>query len=488
MPEYIFYKTATELSSLLAKGELSAVELATSVLERTKSVDDKINAFISFDETDALKQAKESDERRKKGESLGPLDGIPVAIKDILAIKDQPLTCASKMLENFVAPYNATCIEKLKQTGAVIWGRLNMDEFAMGSSTENSAFHTTSNPWNLDCIPGGSSGGSAACVAAGESILSLGSDTGGSIRQPAAFCGIVGFKPTYGLISRYGLTAFASSLDQVGPMAHTVEDAALLLQGIAGYDALDSTSFKTEIPNYLEEIKNFDKKWKIGVPKEYFGDGIDPEIRQATMDAIEFYEKQGYDIVDISLPHTELAVPVYYVIATAEASSNLSRYDGIRYTHRSNLASDHVDLYFKTRGEAFGEEVKRRIILGTYVLSSGYYDAYYLRAQKIRTLIRNDFMDAFKSVDVIITPTTPSAAFKKGDKVEDPLEMYLNDIFTISVNLAGLPGISIPSGFTSSNLPIGLQIIGKPYQEAELLTVANVFNSEHDFHLKQPQI
>jgi len=484
----LFYKSAAELSDLLCAKEVSSVELTQAVIDRTREVDDKIHAFLSHDSEDALRQARDSDRRRADGETIGPLDGIPVSVKDVIAVKDQPLTCAAKILEKFISPYDATCIANLKRAGTVLWGRLNMDEFAMGSSTENSAFGATANPWDLERIPGGSSGGSAAGIASGESILALGSDTGGSIRQPAALCGVVGLKPTYGLISRYGLVAFASSLDQIGPLARSVEDAAMLLQTIAGHDPLDSTSFKTPIPDYRAQLKKRDGSWKLGVPVEYFGKGLDGEVRTAVEKAIAFYGEEGCEIVEVSLPHTDLAVPVYYIIATAEASSNLARYDGVRYGRRSDEVKDHVELYFKSRGEGFGREVKRRIILGTYVLSSGYYDAYYLRAQKVRTLIRDDFMKAFETVDAVLTPTSPTPAFKKGAKTEDPLAMYLSDIYTLNVNLAGLPGLSVPCGFTSEGLPIGLQIIGKPYREADLLAIAHHFDSRHDFHRQHPQL
>ncbi|QYY34478.1 Asp-tRNA(Asn)/Glu-tRNA(Gln) amidotransferase subunit GatA [Ruficoccus sp. ZRK36] len=476
----IIHKTAAELSAALASKAVSAVEVAQAFIARTDAVEDRVKAFNSRDAEWTLAQAKASDERRKAGQAAGPLDGIPVALKDILAVKDQPLTCSSRMLEDFISPYDAHVTELLKTQGAVLWGRLNMDEFAMGSSTENSAFHTSRNPWNTDCVPGGSSGGSAASVAALEAPLSIGSDTGGSIRQPAAFCGVVGLKPTYGLVSRYGLAAFASSLDQIGPFARTVEDAALLLQAIAGHDRRDSTSYKTEIPDYRAALSEKEGPWTIGVPKECFAEGLDPEIKAAVEDAIAFYEKDGHTVQEVSLPMTEYAIPTYYILATAEASSNLARYDGIRCTHRTKDAKDAIDLYYKSRAEGFGEEVKRRIILGTYVLSSGYYDAYYLRAQKVRTLIREEFMNVFKSVDTILTPTTPTPSFKLGAK-EDPLSMYLNDIYTINVNLAGLPGISVPCGFTSSKLPIGLQLIGKPFAEDELLAVAHRYEQAHNW-------
>ena len=403
-------------------------------------------------------------------------------------MRNQPLTCGSRMLEKFISPYDATAALGLKRAGAVLFGRLNMDEFAMGSSTENSAFKTTANPWDTSRIPGGSSGGSAAAVAAGQVPVSLGSDTGGSIRQPASLCGIVGLKPTYGLISRYGLVAYASSLDQIGPFGHTVEDVAMTLQAIAGHDEKDSTSFRTEIPDYRAELQKRRGPWKLGVPKEYFGEGLAPEVRAAVEQAIAWYRAQGCEIREVSLPHTEYAIAVYYIIATAEASSNLARYDGIRYTHRSPKATDAIDIYHHSRAEGFGPEVKRRIILGTYVLSSGYYDAYYGRAQKVRTLIRRDFLDAFREVDALLTPTSPMVAFKKGEKTANPLEMYLADIFTISLNLAGLPGVSVPCGFSPEGLPIGLQIVGRPFQEAELLAIAHAYERAHDFNTKHPAL
>jgi aspartyl-tRNA(Asn)/glutamyl-tRNA(Gln) amidotransferase subunit A len=436
-----------------------------------------------------LRQAKASDARRAQGKALGPLEGIPIAIKDTLAVKDQPLRCASKMLESYVSPFDATCVRQLRDAGAVIFGRLNMDEFAMGSSTENSAYQTTANPWDLETIPGGSSGGSAAAMAAGEAIATLGTDTGGSIRQPAALCGVVGMKPTYGLISRYGLVAFASSLDQVGPFARTVEDAAILMEAMLGKDALDSTSIAPQgDTNYVQALQTKQGPWKLGVPREFFAEGIDPEVKESIETAIDWYRNQGCEIVDISLPHSDLAVPVYYIVATAEASSNLARFDGVRYGHRSEEAKDALSLFTKSRGEGFGEEVKRRIILGTYVLSSGYYDAYYLRAQKVRTLIRNDFEQAFEKVDAILTPTSPTPAFKRGERSDDPLAMYLSDIYTISVNLAGLPALSVPCGFTGSGLPIGLQVIAPAFGEADMFAVAHAFEQAHDYHLQTPAL
>jgi aspartyl-tRNA(Asn)/glutamyl-tRNA(Gln) amidotransferase subunit A len=485
----LHFQTITELSAALEADQLTAVDLLEAVIQQTERVEGQVQAFLDYDVEDARAQALASDQRRAEGAALGPLDGIPIAIKDALAVAGQRLSCASKMLEHYVSPYDATCVAKLRAAGAVIWGRLNMDEFAMGSSTENSAFQTTCNPWNVDCIPGGSSGGSAAAVAAGQTIVSLGSDTGGSIRQPAALCGVVGLKPTYGMVSRYGLVAFASSLDQVGPFARSVEDAAIVLQAMLGKDPQDSTSLAPPVAvDYRAAIREQKGPWRIGVPKEFFAEGLDPEVKQSILDAIEWYRSQGCEIVDLSLPHSDLAVPVYYTVATAEASSNLARYDGVRYTHRSSAASDIDSVYFKSRGEAFGSEVKRRIMLGTYVLSSGYYDAYYLRAQKVRRLILGDFVEAFRKVDVILTPTSPTPAFKRGERSQDPLAMYLSDIYTISANLAGLPALSIPSGLTQSGLPIGLQLIGPAFAEANLLAVAHAFEQAHDYHLQAPTL
>jgi aspartyl-tRNA(Asn)/glutamyl-tRNA(Gln) amidotransferase subunit A len=487
MSDSLHFKSAAELAALLEAKQVSAVELMQAVIARARAVDGRVQAFNSCDEADALAQARASDARRAAGQARGPLDGIPVGLKDLIAVTGQPLTASSKILANFVSPYDATVTCRLKDAGAVLWGRCNMDEFAMGSSTENSAFKTTRNPWDLTRVPGGSSGGSAAAVAAGEAIVALGSDTGGSIRQPAAFCGVVGLKPTYGLVSRYGLIAFASSLDQIGPFGRTIEDVALALGVIAGHDPRDSTSFKAEIPDYRAELKRRRGPWKLGIPKEYFGAGLDPEIGAAVQAAIDYYRKRGCEIKEVSLPHTQYAIAVYYIIATAEASSNLARFDGIRYGHRSAQATDAVDIYFKSRAEGFGAEVKRRIILGTYVLSSGYYDAYYLRAQKVRTLIRQDFLDAYREVDALLTPPSPVPAFKIGEK-SDPLAMYLLDIYTLGVNLAGLPGVSIPCGFTRGGLPIGLQIIGQPFQEANLLAIAHAYEQGHHWYTQHPEL
>lgn len=483
----LHFQPIAKLADGLAAKKLSSVELMQAVIARTKAVDGRVRAFNSYDEADALIQAKASDERRAAGQSRGPLDGIPVGLKDVIAVDGQPLTASSKMLANFVSPYDSTVASKLKNAGAICWGRLNLDEFAMGSSTENSAFGPTSNPWDLTRVPGGSSGGSAAALAAGEAIATLGSDTGGSIRQPAALCGVVGMKPTYGLISRYGLIAFASSLDQIGPFTRTVEDAAIMLGAIAGHDERDSTSFKAELPDYRDELTRRKGPWRLGIPKEYFADGLDPEISAAVEKAVAFYKGAGCEIKEVSLPHTQYCLDTYYIIATAEASSNLARYDGIRYGHRSTSATDVVDLYFKSRAEGFGAEVKRRIILGTYVLSSGYYDAFYLRAQKVRTLIRQDFLNAYKEVDALLTPTSPIPAFKIGEK-SDPLAMYLCDIYTIGVNLAGLPGINVPCGFTKSGLPIGMQLIGQPFGEASLLAIANTYECAHDWSARHPSL
>ena len=485
----IFYKTISELESMLDSKEISAVELAKAVIERKNSVDGKVGAFLSANEDELLAEASISDSLRAEGKKRGALEGIPIGLKDVLAVRGQKLTCASKILENYVSPYTASSLEKLKSRGGIFWGRLNMDEFAMGSSCENSAFQPTHNPWDLSRIPGGSSGGSAAAVAAGECVASLGSDTGGSIRQPASLCGVVGMKPTYGLVSRYGLAAFASSLDQIGPFARCVKDAAILLEAVAGHDPKDSTSVDCEIPDYASNISlEAFKGAKIGIPKEYFGSGIDPEVKAIVEKAIADCASQGAEIVEISLPHTDLAIPVYYIIATAEASSNLARYDGVRYTRRSPDTTDAIDIYYKSRAEGFGEEVKRRIILGSYVLSSGYYDAYYLRAQKVRTLIRRDFEAAFEKVDVIMTPTSPTTAFKIGEKTSDPLSMYLSDICTINVNLAGLPGISVPCGFSDAGLPVGLQMIGKAFDERNLLSFAASYEAAHEWASRRPTL
>jgi aspartyl-tRNA(Asn)/glutamyl-tRNA(Gln) amidotransferase subunit A len=473
-----------ELTAKLSRREISAREITQACLTQIGRYDGKIHAFLSYDADDALAQADAADcyLSEKGTDPNHPLLGIPVAIKDVLAVKNQPLNCASKILGNFTSLYDATAIEKLKAAGAIVFGRLNMDEFAMGSSTENSSFGVTHNPWDPTRIPGGSSGGSAAAVAADECIASLGTDTGGSIRQPAALCGCVGLKPTYGRISRYGLVAFASSLDQIGPLTKNVRDSAILLGVLSGQDRRDSTSIPEAVPDYTRALTGNVKGLKIGLPREYMIGGMDGEIKSAVDAAVKKFEELGAEIVEISLPHTDYAVATYYIIATAEASANLARFDGIRYGARVD-GNDPVELYSRTRGAGFGAEVKRRIILGTYVLSSGYYDAYYLRAQKVRTLIRNDFLRAFEKVDAILTPTSPTAAFKIGEKSEDPLQMYLSDIFTISCNLAGICGISLPCGFTKNpKLPIGLQILGKPFGEETMLRLAHAYEQSTSWH------
>jgi aspartyl-tRNA(Asn)/glutamyl-tRNA(Gln) amidotransferase subunit A len=482
--------TISQLTGKLAKREASAREIVQACLDRIAKVDDRIHAFITYDSQDALAQADAADQAISSGAThvQKPLLGVPIAVKDVLAVKGQPLNCASKILGKFISPYDATVVEKLKSAGAIVFGRCNMDEFAMGSSTENSAFGFTRNPWDTTRIPGGSSGGSAAAVAADECIAALGSDTGGSIRQPAALCGVVGLKPTYGRTSRYGLVAFASSLDQIGPFTKTVSDAAAILGVISGQDRYDSTSVPQPVPDYLGALDGSVRGLKLGLPKEYMVGGLDPEVKAAVDRAVKKLSDLGAEIVEISLPHTDYAVATYYIIATAEASTNLARFDGIRYGARVD-GHDVLDLYGQTRGQGFGAEVKRRIILGTYVLSSGYYDAYYLRAQRVRTLIRNDFLKAFQSVDAIITPTTPTAAFKIGEKSDDPLQMYLSDIFTISCNLAGICGISIPCGYTKDPvLPIGLQLLGKPFGEETLLRIAHTFEQNTDYHRNKPVI
>lgn len=480
--------TAHELSQSLIEGKTSSEEITRAFLSRIEQVDDRVHAYLHWDGEDMIAQAKRSDERRAQGKTLGPLDGIPIGLKDVICVEGQPLTAASKILENYISPYDATVTQKLKQAGVVLAGRLNLDEFAMGSSTENSAYGPTCNPWDLSRVPGGSSGGSAAAVAARETPLTLGSDTGGSIRQPASLCGVVGMKPTYGMVSRFGLAAFASSLDQIGPFAQTVPDVALLLEVISGHDPLDSTSYPAEVPSYSHALKAPTQPRKLGLPKEFFGPGMDDEVRKAIQQTISFYESSGYEMVEVSLPSTDLSIPVYYVIATAEASSNLARYDGIRYTSRSPHAENAIDVYAKSRGEGFGEEVKRRCILGAYGLSSGYYDAYYLKAQKTRTLIRRDFEKAFVQVDAILTPTSPTPAFRFGEKSEDPISMYLSDVYTISTNLAGLPGISVPCGFSQSGLPIGMQLIGKAFDESTLLSIAQDFDQAHQFGRQAPTL
>jgi len=482
--------TLSELAAKLAKREVSAREAMQACLDQIERVDGKVSAFISYDGADALAQAEAVDKALASGETHArrPLLGIPVAIKDVIAVKGQPLNCGSKILGNFVSPYDATVIQKLKTAGAIVFGRVNMDEFAMGSSTENSAFQLTRNPWDTSRIPGGSSGGSAAAVTAHECIAALGSDTGGSIRQPAALCGCVGLKPSYGRVSRYGLVAYASSLDQIGCFTKEVRDSATLLEILSGHDRCDSTSVPQPVPRYAGSLANDLKGLRVGVPQEYMVGGLDPEVKQAVHDAVKQLERLGAEVLEISLPHTDYAIAAYYIIATAEASANLARFDGVRYGRRVEGA-DPISLYTKTRGTGFGPEVKRRIILGTYVLSSGYYDAYYLRAQKVRTLIRNDFLKAFEKVDAIVTPTSPIAACKIGEKIDDPLQMYLMDIFTISANLAGICGISVPCGFTASpRLPIGLQLLGKPFREETILRVTHAYEQSTSWRKESPPL
>lgn len=480
--------TISEVIARLQRKEVSAREVLQACLDRIGRVDAKLNAFLTCDSTNALAQADAVDQRIAAGEQ-GPLLGVPIVLKDVIAVKGHRLSCASKILENFVSPYDATVTEKLRAAGAILLGRSNMDEFAMGSSTENSAFAASRNPWDQDRIPGGSSGGSAVAVAADECIASLGSDTGGSIRQPAALCGCVGLKPTYGRVSRYGLVAYASSLDQIGPFAKEVHDAATLLGVVSGHDRRDSTSVPERVPDYTAALTGDIKGMKIGLAKEYLSaGGLDSEVKAAVDAAVNKLQALGGELVEVSLPHTEYAVAAYYIVATAEASANLARFDGIRYGLRVD-GKDPIELYCNTRGQGFGDEVKRRIILGTYVLSSGYYDAYYLRAQKVRTLIRQDFLKAFEQVDAIVTPTTPTAAFKVGEKSEDPLQMYLSDIFTLSCNLAGICGISLPCGFTASpRLPIGLQLLGKPFGEQDILRLAHAYEQATDWHRARPEL
>lgn len=461
------------LHDKLVKGELSAVELTKAYIARKDAVEPQVQAFLSDNREFALEAAAAVDKKIAAGEAIADLAGVPGAIKDNICIKGQYATCASKMLKHFKSPYNATVIEKLTDVDYVSLGKTNMDEFAMGSSTENSAFQITHNPWGLDYVPGGSSGGSAAAVAAGECVWSLGSDTGGSVRQPAAYCGVVGLKPTYGLISRYGLIAFASSLDQIGTFTNDVEDCAIVLNAVAGHDAKDSTSIPQAKKDYKQALVNDVKGMKIGIPEEFFGEGLDAECRKALDEAIETYKKLGAEIVPVSMPHVKYGIAAYYIIAPAEASSNLARYDGVGFGLRVE-GKDIVDMYIKTRSEGFGPEVQRRILLGTYVLSSGYYDAYYLRAMKVRTLIKHDYDEALKQCDVLLTPTAPDTAFKIGQNSGNPLAMYLGDVCTVTLNLAGLPGLSIPCGY-KNGLPIGMQLIGKALDEETLLRAAYTF-------------
>lgn len=482
-----FELTIAQAHDLLSKREISSVELTRAVLDRITRVETQVGAFITVTPEAALKQAEAADRRIATGQIL-PLTGIPLAIKDIISTKGIRTTCASRILEHYVPPYDATVITRLLDLGAVMVGKVNLDEFAMGSSTENSALQVTRNPWNPDYIPGGSSGGSAVAVAAGECLGALGSDTGGSIRQPAAHCGVVGLKPTYGRVSRYGLVAYASSLDQIGPLAKTVADCALLLQALAGYDPRDSTSVPREVPNYPASLNQGVRNRTIGIPKEYFIGGLDPEVEQAIRQAVGLLEKKGARCREIALPHTEYAIAVYYIIAMAEASSNLARYDGVKYGLRDRESRVLMEMVQKTRSLGFGPEVVRRIMLGTYVLSAGYYDAYFRKASQVRTLIIQDFRQAFDQVDLILTPVAPTTAFRRGEKTDDPLQMYLTDIFTISANLAGIPGLALPCGFSSQGLPIGLQILGNHFEEEKILQAGSAFERATDFHLRRPPL
>jgi aspartyl-tRNA(Asn)/glutamyl-tRNA(Gln) amidotransferase subunit A len=481
-------RSAAELLILQQKGGTTAEAIIDAFLAAVRTRDPQVKAFLHVDEDAARQQARAVDAKRKNGKPLGRLAGVPVAVKDVLCVKGVPTTCASRMLQNFRPPYDAAVVTRLKEADAVLIGKTNMDEFAMGSSTENSAYQITRNPWDLQRIPGGSSGGSAAAVAAGEAPLAIGSDTGGSIRQPASLCGVVGVKPTYGRVSRFGLIAFASSLDQVGPFAHDVADAALLLEVIAGHDPCDSTSVDQPVPSYTKTLDEPVKPLTIGVPKEFFGEGLDSEVESAIRIAIKEYEKLGATINEVSLPHSPYAIATYYVVATAEASSNLARYDGMHYGYRTPRKGDLIETYSRTRGDGFGKEVQRRIMLGTFALSSGYKDAYYLKALKVRRLIKDDFDRAFTECDVVVGPTAPTAAFKIGEKSADPLAMYLSDIYTISCNLAGLPGMSIPCGLTRGGLPIGLQLLAPPFAEEKMLRAARMFEKATDWHMKRPKL
>lgn len=477
-----------ELHQQLISKERSCVEIVQESLDRIQALEPKLHSFLQVTNDRALEQAKQIDAKIAAGEEIGLLAGIPIAIKDNLCTQGVPTTCASKILQNFVPPYESTVTQKLIDAGAVMVGKTNLDEFAMGGSTETSAYAKTANPWDISRVPGGSSGGSAAAVAGGECPISLGSDTGGSIRQPASFCGIVGMKPTYGLVSRYGLVAFASSLDQIGPFARSVEDAAILLNAIAGYDPKDSTSLKVDVPDYTQFLTADLKGKKVGVIKETFGEGLDPEVEKSVNAAIDQLKALGAEVKEISCPRFRYGIAAYYIIAPSEASANLARYDGVKYGARIEDAENLMEMYTKTRSQGFGAEVKRRIMIGTYALSAGYYDAYYLKAQKVRTLIKQDFEKAFEEVDVLVSPTAPTTAFKLGDKSQDPLSMYLIDLMTIPVNLAGLPGMSVPCGFDSQGLPIGLQIIGNVLREDQVFQVAYAYEQATDWHTRSPKL
>jgi aspartyl-tRNA(Asn)/glutamyl-tRNA(Gln) amidotransferase subunit A len=488
MTNALYWKSAKEMRDAVQSGAVTATQLTEAHLARIDEVDGRLDAFTQIWRDKAMEMATAVDAKAARGETLGALAGVPVGLKELLCTRHGKTTCASKMLENFESPYDATVVKKLEEADAVFLGKVNMDEFAMGSSTENSAIKTTKNPWNLKCVPGGSSGGSAAAVTAGECAISLGSDTGGSIRQPACLCGCVGIKPTYGRVSRYGLVAFASSLDQIGPLTRTVEDAALTLDVICGKDIMDATSAPLPAPDFAGALTGDIKGLRVGLPKEYFTDALNPEMREKVEAAIDVYRANGAEIVDISLPCSEYAIAVYYIICTAEASANLARFDGVRYGFRHPEAKSVQDMYVMTKSAAFGPEVRRRIMLGTYVLSSGYYDAYYLKAQKVRSLIKKDFDAAFEKCDIIAGPTSPTASFEFGAKSDNPLEMYLSDIYTISVNLATLPGISIPCGLTDAGLPAGLQMMARPFDEATLLRAAHFYEQNRGFDMGRPPV
>ncbi|MCY7277868.1 MAG: Asp-tRNA(Asn)/Glu-tRNA(Gln) amidotransferase subunit GatA [Phormidesmis sp. CAN_BIN44] len=477
-----------ELHQQLINKKRSAVEITQEALDRIQTIEPKIHSFLHITSDRALEQAQQVDAKIAAGEEIGLLAGIPIGIKDNLCTQGIPTTCASRILQNFVPPYESTVTQKLADAGSVMVGKTNMDEFAMGGSTETSAYQLTANPWDASRVPGGSSGGSAAAVAADECVVSLGSDTGGSIRQPASFCGIVGMKPTYGLVSRYGLVAFASSLDQIGPFGRSVEDTAILLNAIAGYDPKDATSLKVDVPDYTQFLTSDIKGKKVGVIRETFGDGLDPEVEKKIRAAIDHLKDLGAEIQEISCPRFRYGIAAYYIIAPSEASANLARYDGVRYGARAEDAENLMDMYLRTRSEGFGAEVKRRIMIGTYVLSAGYYDAYYLQAQKVRTLIKQDFEQAFSQVDVLVSPTAPTTAFKMGEKTADPLSMYLTDLMTIPVNLAGLPGMSVPCGFDAQGMPIGLQIVGNVLREDQIFQVASAYERSTEWHKHSPKL
>ncbi|MCK5862798.1 MAG: Asp-tRNA(Asn)/Glu-tRNA(Gln) amidotransferase subunit GatA [Candidatus Hydrogenedentes bacterium] len=488
MTKELHWKSAREIRDAVQSGAVSATQIAQEHLTRIDAVDGRVDAFTQLWRDKALEMAAAVDAKAARGETLGALAGVPVGLKELFCTRHGKTSCASKMLENFESPYDATVVKKLEEADAVFLGKVNMDEFAMGSSTENSAIKTTKNPWNLKCVPGGSSGGSAAAVTAGECALSLGSDTGGSIRQPACLCGCVGIKPTYGRVSRYGLVAFASSLDQVGPLTRTVEDAALTLDVICGKDVMDATSAVLPKTDFMGALTGDISGLRVGLPREYFTDALNPEMREKVECAIDVYRANGAEIVDVSLPCSDYAIAVYYIICTAEASANLARFDGVRYGFRHPDAKTVKDMYALSKSDAFGPEVQRRIMLGTYVLSSGYYDAYYLKAQKVRALIKKDFDAAFEKCDVIASPTSPTASFEFGSKSDNPLEMYLSDIYTISVNLATLPGISVPCGLTDAGLPAGLQLIGRPFEEDTLLRAAHFYEQNRGFDMGRPPV